>query len=117
MWSSAHRSLINRVSFCVFKQKTAYEIYQCDWSSDVCSSDLITAKPFRHAPRAPGASGGDIMEGLCSEVLTNHGIPHMDMDDEGWPVWASKAHVSLNYGKLRALKLYGDILIPAAPHN
>ena len=34
--------------FCVFKcififffkQKTAYEIYQCDWSSDVCSSDL-----------------------------------------------------------------------------
>ncbi len=27
---------------CVFffKQKTAYEIYQCDWSSDVCSSDL-----------------------------------------------------------------------------
>ena len=29
--------------FCFFffvKQKTAYEIYQCDWSSDVCSSDL-----------------------------------------------------------------------------
>src|ERR1044072_9132472 len=23
-----------------FKQKTSYEIYQCDWSSDVCSSDL-----------------------------------------------------------------------------
>ena len=27
-----------------FKQKTAYEIYQCDWSSDVCSSDLCTQK-------------------------------------------------------------------------
>ena len=26
-----------------FKQKTAYEIYQCDWSSDVCSSDLVSA--------------------------------------------------------------------------
>ena len=27
---------------CVFffKQKTAYEIRNCDWSSDVCSSDL-----------------------------------------------------------------------------
>src|ERR1044072_2435715 len=24
-----------------FKQKTAYDIYQCDWSSDVCSSDLM----------------------------------------------------------------------------
>ena len=29
--------------FFFFKQKTAYEIYQCDWSSDVCSSDLSTA--------------------------------------------------------------------------
>src|SRR4029434_3094778 len=27
--------------FFFFKQKTAYEI-QCDWSSDVCSSDLHT---------------------------------------------------------------------------
>ena len=28
------------VKFFFFKQKTAYEVYQCDWSSDVCSSDL-----------------------------------------------------------------------------
>jgi len=26
--------------FFFFKQKTAYEIKRCDWSSDVCSSDL-----------------------------------------------------------------------------
>src|SRR6056300_923084 len=26
--------------FLFFKQKTAYEISECDWSSDVCSSDL-----------------------------------------------------------------------------
>ena len=34
--------------FFFFKQKTAYEIYQCDWSSDVCSSDLNDglAHPF-----------------------------------------------------------------------
>ena len=31
--------------FFFFKQKTAYEIVDCDWSSDVCSSDLgMTAK-------------------------------------------------------------------------
>ena len=30
--------------FFFFKQKTAYEIYQCDWSSDVCSSDLYTGE-------------------------------------------------------------------------
>ena len=27
--------------FFFFKQKTAYEILTCDWSSDVCSSDLF----------------------------------------------------------------------------
>src|SRR3546814_8319218 len=27
--------------FCVFKQKTAYELRISDWSSDVCSSDLL----------------------------------------------------------------------------
>jgi len=30
--------------FFFFKQKTAYEILDGDWSSDVCSSDL---DPFR----------------------------------------------------------------------
>ena len=28
-----------------FKQKTAYEIVSDDWSSDVCSSILVQAKP------------------------------------------------------------------------
>src|SRR3546814_16008558 len=30
--------------FFFFKQKTAYEMRISDWSSDVCSSDLITAR-------------------------------------------------------------------------
>ena len=30
-----------------FKQKTAYEISVCDWSSDVCSSDLGLAAGTR----------------------------------------------------------------------
>src|SRR3546814_3905857 len=29
--------------FFIFKQKTAYEMRNSDWSSDVCSSDLIRA--------------------------------------------------------------------------
>src|SRR3546814_83038 len=32
------------VSFFFFKQKTAYEMRISDWSSDVCSSDLIAAQ-------------------------------------------------------------------------
>src|SRR6056300_1022338 len=34
------RACQNRFMFFFFKQKTAYEISACDWSSDVCSSDL-----------------------------------------------------------------------------
>ena len=33
------------VCFFFFKQKTAYEIKECDWSSDVCSSDLYKTYP------------------------------------------------------------------------
>ena len=35
------------IIFFFFKQKTAYEIYQCDWSSDVCSYDLNTKGELR----------------------------------------------------------------------
>src|SRR3546814_21060725 len=31
------------VEFFLFKQKTAYEVRISDWSSDVCSSDLVAA--------------------------------------------------------------------------
>ena len=41
--------------FFFFKQKTAYEIYQCDWSSDVCSSDLV--KKMGLAARREGRRG------------------------------------------------------------
>src|SRR3546814_18363762 len=48
--------------FFFFKQKTAYEMRISDWSSDVCSSDLMasshTAFPrdhFRHYTRKRGA--------------------------------------------------------------
>src|SRR3546814_13444081 len=33
--------------FFFFKQKTAYEMRISDWSSDVCSSDLISPKDSR----------------------------------------------------------------------
>src|SRR3546814_7084296 len=34
------------VFFFFFKQKTAYELRISDWSSDVCSSDLVGHDPF-----------------------------------------------------------------------
>src|SRR5213593_5055774 len=32
--------IVMLILFFFFKQKTAYEMVSCDWSSDVCSSDL-----------------------------------------------------------------------------
>ena len=43
-----------RFFFFFFKQKTAYEIKECDWSSDVCSSDLLTALTYVLVGRAWG---------------------------------------------------------------
>src|SRR3546814_1816222 len=39
------------VCFFFFKQKTAYEMRISDWSSDVCSSDLLQEGFFRQAER------------------------------------------------------------------
>jgi len=64
---------------------------------------------------SPGA--GDITEALCSELLGNHEVPAMGLDQNGYPDWKTPSHVSLNHGKFAPLKLYGDLLIPAAPHN
>src|SRR3546814_10787838 len=51
--------------FFFFKQKTAYEMRISDWSSDVCSSDLLlarnavrrglTSKPWVKTSLAPGS--------------------------------------------------------------
>src|SRR3546814_9928545 len=45
-------SWVNLFVFFFFKQKTAYEMRISDWSSDVCSSDLIApaARSFRRTP-------------------------------------------------------------------
>src|SRR3546814_2208471 len=37
--------IYSRVLFFFFKQKTAYEMRISDWSSDVCSSDLLCTLP------------------------------------------------------------------------
>src|SRR3546814_5276598 len=51
--------------FFFFKQKTAYEMRISDWSSDVCSSDLLRAancgadhERRRAVPRREGPLGG-----------------------------------------------------------
>ena len=52
------------VAISFSKQKTAYEMYICDWSSDVCSSDLQSC-PSLCDPRdrsPPGSSVPGILQ-------------------------------------------------------
>src|SRR5213079_498401 len=48
------------VFFFFFKQKTAYEITTGDWSSDVCSSDLVAGSAFNHSLNKNGRSANAI---------------------------------------------------------
>src|SRR3546814_2414454 len=48
------------VLFFFFKQKTAYEMRISDWSSDVCSSDLMSCVLSGGRLRAPA---GDLLHG------------------------------------------------------
>src|SRR3546814_15338522 len=58
--------------FFFFKQKTAYEIRISDWSSDVCSSDLLLSRPCHRRPRRlpdDGQRAGRPAAGTGKEVL------------------------------------------------
>ena len=49
------------VKFFFFKQKTAYEIKECDWSSDVCSSDLAIVHQVDGAVGVRGRAVGQVL--------------------------------------------------------
>src|SRR6188768_961358 len=52
--------------FC-FKHKTAYEMSIGDWSSDVCSSDLLRRHDRLHRPGRPAYCAHDRGRGRRSE--------------------------------------------------
>src|SRR3546814_1482133 len=55
------------VLFFFFKQKTAYEMRISDWSSDVCSSDLLSrARRRERAAQADQAVGKFRQESWCA---------------------------------------------------
>ena len=69
------------VLFFFFKQKTAYEIKECDWSSEVCSSDLrrfnhlygdvfpIPKVKLTHFSRLPGVDGKRMSKSVGNVIL------------------------------------------------
>src|SRR3546814_10008832 len=65
--------VIITMSFFFFKQKTAYEMRISDWSSDVCSSDLLDS--IRSAASSMGSS---LEELLAKTGLFMHGSTVVD---------------------------------------
>ena len=63
----------------IHKQKTAYEIKRCDWSSDVCSSDLNDHRPrekqviFGHTPSKTGAAYTVATGDICIDSACVYG--------------------------------------------
>src|SRR3546814_6753430 len=53
--------------FFFFKQKTAYEMRISDWSSDVCSSDLVAG-----VGGAGGAALGTYVSGVIADRWSHH---------------------------------------------
>src|SRR3546814_13792442 len=56
------------VCFFFFKQKTAYEMRISDWSSDVCSSDLVSAPNLTADPCVEALAGLGLL-GVAIERL------------------------------------------------
>ena len=80
--------------FFFFKQKTAYEIVDCDWSSDVCSSDLAVAAT---------ASVSDSVE-LHEVVMNDDGTMTMRERDGGYEIAAGES-ITLEPGGLHVMLL------------
>src|ERR1044072_663080 len=88
--------------WCFFKQKTAYEIYQCDWSSDVCSSDLPAV--VITLPANGISTNGAVLSGLVTPGSRTGVV---------WFEWGTDT----NYGHATASAVMGESFAPSAFSN
>src|SRR3546814_17972080 len=106
--------------FFFFKQKTAYELRISDWSSDVCSSDLLSADGWMDVCRIAGQQhppdpiafgepggipeAGQPARGVHAEIGSGDG----DRQSVGW---GKSVSVSVDLGGRRIIqtKTYMDV--------
>src|SRR3546814_2980082 len=78
------------VCFFFFKQKTAYEMRISDWSSDVCSSDLLVLMATTPSVNAPGIGWAALRDddmlasGLKLPTATPLGLAYQAAAMAGW---------------------------------
>src|SRR3546814_2723317 len=76
------------MNFFFFNQKTAYEMRISDWSSDVCSSDLVMLPPLRDRRSDIAALAGHFVEagrhaGLPDRQFAPAAMQRLERHD--WP--------------------------------
>src|SRR3546814_5658452 len=87
------------VCFFFFKQKTAYEMRISDWSSDVCSSDLLVLMATTPCVGAPGIGWAALLDddmlasGLKLPTATPLGLAYQSMAMAGWTSAAMLPHL------------------------
>src|SRR3546814_3522369 len=78
--------LLCLLMFFFFKQKTAYEMRISDWSSDLCSSDLSSFRPWglrptRNAMALPGQKTSDWVTGMTGALHFMGAAPELIVPD------------------------------------
>src|SRR3546814_11735229 len=73
----------SNVYFFFFKQKTAYDLRISDWSSDVCSSDLLVVRPAPGHHAGQHQLAGEAQPGGCRGSLAHVVRLHPAGGDDG----------------------------------
>src|SRR5213596_1134753 len=103
-------------SFFFFKQKTAYEIRPCDWSSDVCSSDLMLERVDR-AHRALEAFTADASHELRTPLTHLRAQVQWASAEERSEPQMREALMAMERELERTTKLVDELLLIARGEN
>src|SRR3546814_17601193 len=90
-------------SFFFFKQKTAYEVRISDWSSDVCSSDLVTGA-YSIVSALDPRDGHELWKFDPKVARDTDRQGCCDVANRGVAAWNGKAYVGAYAGRLIGLE-------------
>src|SRR3546814_5387907 len=87
------------MALCIFKQKTAYEMRISDWSSDVCSSDLITGVGQTDFVKGTERTAVEMMLTASRRAIADAGLKPSDIDGMvPPPIYTTSEEMAANLG-------------------
>src|SRR3546814_13754141 len=110
--------------FFFFKQKTAYEMRISDWSSDVCSSDLMSLTPEELQARLDlareinSSTPADKIDGAVASLIDLDAVPGVD-DEFTFPARQTTSRDRIFGGQVsaQAMTAAARTVDPATPVN